>query len=82
MDLEFQEVVDAYFQCRKGKRRSIHALDFEFDLEQNLSKLYEDLVTGRYQISTSIAFVVDQPKIVRFHRFDHPNFTKFDHPLR
>jgi len=20
--------------------------------------------------------------IVRFHRFDHPNFTKFDHPMR
>jgi hypothetical protein len=44
--------------CRKGKRKTIHALDFEFSLEKNLFDLYQDLIHGRYQISKSIAFVV------------------------
>ncbi len=63
MELSFQEVIEAYFQCRIGKRRTIHALDFEFDLERNLSQLYEDISMGHYRISKSIAFVVDQPKV-------------------
>lgn len=63
MELTFEEVVFAYFQCRKGKRRTIHSLDFEFNLESNLACLYEDLVTGNYHIGTSVAFVVDQPKV-------------------
>ena len=39
------------------------ALDFEFQLEHNLFRLYEDLCDSRYQIGPSIAFVVEQPKI-------------------
>lgn len=62
MNLTFEEVVNAYFDCRKRKRRTIHALDFEFDMEKNLFGLYEDLYEGRYKIGKSIAFVVDQPK--------------------
>jgi len=63
MELCFEEVVRAYFDCRKGKRNSIHALDFEFSLEKNLFELYEELLEGTYQIGGSIAFVVEQPKI-------------------
>jgi retron-type reverse transcriptase len=63
MELQFEEVVKAYFDCRRRKRKSLHALDFEFDLEKNLFQLYEDLIDGNYQISQSIAFVVEQPKI-------------------
>jgi RNA-directed DNA polymerase len=63
MDLTFEEVFTAYLDCRKGKRKTIHALDFEFSLEKNLFALYEDLVTERYQIGKSIAFVVEQPKV-------------------
>ncbi len=63
MELTFEEVFTAYLDYRKGKRKTIHALDFEFKLEKNLLELYEDLVTGRYQIGKSIAFVVEQPKV-------------------
>ncbi len=63
MELTFEEVVIAYFDCRKGKRATIHALDFEFYLEKNLFDLYEDLVNERYLIGKSIAFVVEQPKV-------------------
>jgi hypothetical protein len=63
MELQFEEVVKAYFDCRRRKRKSLHALDFEFNLEKNLFQLYEDLVDGNYQVSQSIAFVIEQPKI-------------------
>ena len=63
MQLDFEDVVLAYFDCRKGKRRTVHALDVEFNLEQNLYRLYEDLISGRYEIGRSIVFVVEQPKI-------------------
>ncbi len=63
MELTFEEVVQAYFNCRRNKRLSNYALDFEFNLEQNLFELYQELLEGRYQIGRSIAFVVEQPKI-------------------
>ena len=63
MELEFEEVVNAYFDCHKGKRNTIHAQSFEFHLEKNLFNLYQDLISGQYKISQSIAFVVEQPKV-------------------
>ena len=63
MELEFEEVAQAYFDCRKHKRNSLYAIEFEFELEKNLFELFEDLTLGRYQIGKSVAFVVEQPKI-------------------
>ncbi|MBY0315883.1 MAG: hypothetical protein K2Q26_10210 [Bdellovibrionales bacterium] len=63
MDLEFLEVVEAYYSCRRGKRGSVYALDFEFNLESNLYDLYWELKEDRYVIGRSIAFVIEQPKI-------------------
>ncbi len=63
MDLAFEEVAQAYFDCRRHKRRTLYALDFEFNLEKNLFRLFEELREGRYKIGKSIAFVVEQPKI-------------------
>lgn len=63
MELEFQEVVEAYYSCRRGKRNSVYALDFEFHLEENLYDLYLEIKEKRYKISRSIAFVIEQPKI-------------------
>jgi RNA-directed DNA polymerase len=63
MDLNFEEVAVAYFDCRRHKRNTLYALDFEFELEKNLFELYQDLLGGKYEIGRSIAFVVEQPKI-------------------
>ncbi|MCC7405018.1 MAG: group II intron reverse transcriptase domain-containing protein [Bdellovibrionales bacterium] len=63
VELTFEEVVDAYFDCRKNKRNTIHAVAFEFELERNLVDLYQDLIGGHYNIGRSIAFVVEQPKV-------------------
>lgn len=58
----FQELVHAYFDCRRTKRNSASALAFEQRLEKNLVDLYEELITGTYQPGQSICFVVTKPK--------------------
>lgn len=61
-DITFEELVTAYFDCRRNKRNSESALEFELDLEQNLKDLYNDLTNGTYQIGQSICFVVKKPR--------------------
>ena len=62
-DLTVSELFQAYFDCRKSKRNTCNALDFEESLERNLMDLYYDLRGGNYRPGTSICFVVDYPKI-------------------
>lgn len=59
----FEDVVDAYFDCRRRKRNSTEQLAFEIDLEHNLYTLWQDLVAGTYRIGPSQAFVVTHPKV-------------------
>lgn len=58
----FSDLVQAYYDCRRSKRNSASALAFEMDLEQNLTALHRDLVTGQYRPGRSICFVVTRPK--------------------
>ena len=53
----------AYYQCRKRKRSTINALEFEVDYEANLVKLWKDVNSGRYEIGRSICFLVTRPKL-------------------
>ncbi|MBP5100408.1 RNA-directed DNA polymerase [Pseudomonas protegens] len=58
----FQDLVQAYYDCRRTKRNSDSALAFEIDLERNLIQLHDDLVSGNYRPGRSICFVVTRPK--------------------
>ncbi|PRW68806.1 reverse transcriptase [Pseudomonas fluorescens] len=58
----FQDLVQAYYDCRSTKRNSDSALAFEIDLERNLIQLHDDLVSGNYRPGRSICFVVTRPK--------------------
>lgn len=60
--LSYEELVVAYFDCRRTKRNSRNALAFEWHLERNLYQLYVDLIDGTYQPGRSICFVVTRPK--------------------
>jgi len=62
-DVTVSELFQAYFDCRKTKRNTCNALDFEQRMERNLMDLYYDLHEGSYRPGTSICFVVDYPKI-------------------
>lgn len=55
-------ILKAYLDCRKTKRKTVNALKYEMDLENNLSRLKEDLANRAYYPTRSICFVVTIPK--------------------
>lgn len=61
-DLTVDELLCAYYDCRKRKRNTINALQFETNLERNIMGLYWELVDGSYRPGTSICFVVTRPR--------------------
>jgi retron-type reverse transcriptase len=62
VDFSFEELVQAYFDCRKHKRNTSSALEFEQNLERNLVNLYDDLQSCNYAPGKSICFVITRPK--------------------
>lgn len=56
------KILKAYIDCRKNKRKTINALEFEVNLETNLSKLLEELKSRTYRPGKSICFIVTVPK--------------------
>ena len=68
----FENLVQAYLDCRRTKRTSASAQAFEAMAEHNLFQLYEELKEGTYQPGPSICFVITHPKprevwAARFH---------------
>jgi RNA-directed DNA polymerase len=61
-DFSFEELVQAYLDCREGKRNKPSSLAFELDQEANLCQLDEDLRNGSYRPGRSICFVITRPK--------------------
>ena len=61
-DFLFEDLVQAYLDCRKSKRNSASALAFEIDLERNLTRLDTELRDGTYRPGQSICFVITKPK--------------------
>lgn len=61
-DITFDEVVTAYYDCRKNKRNTKQQIDFEFRLEKNLWNLYEELKNETYRPSSHIFFIITHPK--------------------
>ena len=59
--IEFDELLEAYFRCRKNKRRTHNALAFELDYEANLVTLWNEINDGTYRPGKSIAFIVNEP---------------------
>ncbi len=61
-DFSFEDLVEAYFDCRRNKRNSLSALAFEVDLEHNLIELHDELKSGSYSPGKSICFIITRPK--------------------
>ena len=58
----FENLVQAYLDCRRTKRTSDSAQAFESMAEHNLYQLYEELKDRSYQPGASICFVITHPK--------------------
>lgn len=55
------DLFQAYFDARRNKRNTINALAFEQHFEENIFRLYEEIITGNYTPSRSICFIVNRP---------------------
>jgi hypothetical protein len=61
-DFSFDELVQAYLDCRHAKRSSASAIAFEQNQERNLAQLRDELLGGTYRPGRSICFVITRPK--------------------
>jgi hypothetical protein len=61
-DITFEEIVKAYYDCRRNKRNTSQQIKFEFHLEENLWNLYEDLKNETYSPGSHIYFIITKPK--------------------
>lgn len=58
----YEDLVEAWLDCRRTKRNTPAARDFELDLEENLAGLHQALTSGTYRPGRSICFVITRPK--------------------
>lgn len=57
-----ENVYRAYRQCRRRKRNTWNAMQFESRLEDELVALHEELESGMYRPGAFLAFMVERPK--------------------
>ena len=57
----YEELLQAYYDCRKNKRNSKTALHFELDYETNLLELKWSLNNGTYKPEPLEVFIVTRP---------------------
>lgn len=55
------DLFTAYYCARKNKRNTSSQIRFERNLSDNLIRLYEDVVTGKYRVGRSMCFVIRDP---------------------
>lgn len=56
-----EEVFASYYECRKSKRNSKGALQFELNLEENLISLWQEVKNGTWQPGNYTCFIVEKP---------------------
>lgn len=59
--MNLTDLFEAYYECRRHKRKTVNALAFELDYESNIIRLYEEIRDKTYSVGKSIAFIVDKP---------------------
>lgn len=57
----YKNLYRAYLDCRQTKRKTVNAIKFEINLEENLNVLLSELESSQYQPGRSICFVVTKP---------------------
>ena len=61
--VSYDELLKAYLDCRKRKRRTANSCMFEMFETEKLFQLYIDLNNRKYEVGRSIAFTVRRPVI-------------------
>ncbi|MEA2113027.1 MAG: RNA-directed DNA polymerase [Patescibacteria group bacterium] len=55
------DLFKAYYDARKNKRKSPDCLAFEMNYEENIFKLYHEIINNQYNISRSLCFISFNP---------------------
>ena len=63
MEIPLEDFFKAYYDCRKHKRSTFNALQFEINYEENLVQLYQEVNSKTYKIGKSICFLIKRPKL-------------------
>ena len=58
---------EAYYACLQNKRSTVSAVTFRIDERQNLNKLYDEITSGVYYPTTSIAFITENREVFAAH---------------
>lgn len=58
----------AWKEFKKGKGKKLDVQEFEFNLEENIFQLHEDLKSKSYQHSSYVSFYVTDPKLRHIHK--------------
>lgn len=60
-EILLEELFQAYYDARKGKRNTVNQVNFEIEYEKNLIELCDELWERRYKIAPCICFIVFKP---------------------
>ena len=60
--IDFETILEAYLDCRKRKRSTVGATEFELNYVRNLVELMNEVNSRQYKIGKSICFVVRYPR--------------------
>lgn len=60
--IDFSILLEAYFDCRRHKRKTVGATEFEMNYMSNLVQLLDEINSRQYKIGKSICFVVRYPR--------------------
>lgn len=60
--IDFSILLEAYFDCRCHKRKTVGATEFEMNYMSNLVQLLDEINSRQYKIGKSICFVVRYPR--------------------
>ena len=58
-----EKLIDAYMACRKNKRSTVNAIEYEMDYEHSLIQLRNRINSRVYQPGKSVCFIVKRPRL-------------------
>lgn len=61
-NFSIEDIYEAYYECRKGKRNKPDCIEFEMNIIENLYSLYQELLNETWEPSPAIVFAVSHPR--------------------
>jgi RNA-directed DNA polymerase len=59
--LSKEDLFAAYYDCRRNKRNSRSAMEYESSYESNLLQLHEKIINGNYKPAPGFCFIIKKP---------------------